>query len=170
MNEHLELLQRIQTITEEALTIDERIDDWTQKFNHHQSPHYTALGAAVGELSGKFDNIKLMLDCVFTPHQQAICFASDFELECSKRQCLDPDCCSWYKGGYVRAEAYGDNGDNDKGFDLIESYPDEKGIKRSVITDIGVMKIGGNWRVVNSENTPVTAEELIDWLEGRCTK
>ena len=168
MNEHLETLQRIQSIAEEALTIEDRIKEWEIKFSRHQNPHYTALGAAVGELTGKFEYIKIMLDCVFTPHQQAICFASDFELELGLRQRVDPDCHSWYKGGYISAEEVGDNGENDKGFDLTETNPSKQGLKKSHLAHIGVTKVDGNWRVLNQEDTPVTPEQLIDWLEGRC--
>jgi len=176
MNEHLETLLRIKDVVDEAITIDERIRDWETKFSHHENPNYTALGAAVGELTGKFEYIKMLLDVYVTPLQLATAFATEFELELGKRQRLDPESCPWYNDGCISVEPIGDNGDDDEGFELIESRPSKNGVKRTVITDIGVMKVDGNWQIVNNlspecrdknENTPVDAEQLIDWMEGR---
>ena len=70
---------------------------------------------------------------------------------------------------------------------MVELRPSGSGVKKSVITDIGIMRTNGNWRVVNNhwrvvnnlsknlspecrdkkENTPVDAEGLIDWMEWR---
>ena len=168
MNQHLETLQRIKTIAEEALTIDERIKEWEIKFSHHSNPRYTALGAAVGELTGKFERIKLNLDYHFTPLQRAIIFTSDFELELGLRQRVDPQAHAWYQGGYVTAKPVGDNGNDDKGFDLIETHPSEEGVKTSLLAHIGVTKVNGNWKILNQDNDVTTPEELIDWLERRC--
>ncbi len=168
MDNILATLHRIKEVTDEVKLIDAKIASWEESFSHHEHPQWSASAAAVGELHAKIMYIRMMCEQVIvTPLQIAVKFASAFERELGKRKLVEPTEYQWYHGGYISVEPSGDNGNDDFGFDLIESMPSKDGVKRQLITDIGVMKIDGNWQVVNNENTLVDAEELIDWLEGK---
>jgi len=166
MNEHLETLIRIKEVAEEEKLMDEKMKDWRKAFSHHECPDCSVYAAAVGELRVKLEYIGMLCE-LGEPLPVAMHFATEFELELGKRQRLDPQCCTWYTGGDIIVETIGDNGDDDKGFELVELRPSRSGVQKSVIADIGIMRTDGNWRVVNNENTPVDAEQLIDWLEYR---